>query len=40
MKSIIFMVSGHRWPVVSGVNDTADWWWAVSMTPLTMVADP
>jgi hypothetical protein len=25
--------------VVSGVNDTADRWWAVSMTPLTRVAD-
>jgi hypothetical protein len=26
--------------VVSGVNDTPDHWWAVSMTPLTRVADP
>jgi hypothetical protein len=25
----------HRWPVVGGVNYTADQWWAVSITPLT-----
>jgi hypothetical protein len=24
----------HHWPVVGCVNDTADQWWAVSMTPL------
>jgi hypothetical protein len=22
---------------VGGVNDTADWWWVVSMTPLTKI---
>jgi hypothetical protein len=25
--------------VVGSVNDTADWWWAVSMTPLTRMVD-
>jgi hypothetical protein len=24
-------VQWHRWPEVSGVNDTADYWWPVSM---------
>jgi hypothetical protein len=23
----------HRWPMVGGVNDTADQWWALPMTP-------
>jgi hypothetical protein len=23
--------------VVGGVNDSADWWWALAMTPLTRI---